>query len=83
MATVIVTTVLLLLVVIAYAGRCWISPFGDCRRCEGIGYSLKEDRHGQMKRGKPCRRCRTTGKRLRIGRRIHNTARAVHDAGTR
>ncbi len=68
-----------LLAGVLYAGLCWVSPFGNCRRCKGFGYAVKA---GRPRRGKPCRRCDATGLRLRIGRRIHNRARAVHDAGT-
>lgn len=61
-----------------YAALCWIRPFGPCRACKGDGATI-------TRRGiaKPCRRCKTTGLRLRVGRRIHNRASALHRAGTR
>jgi hypothetical protein len=68
---------------LGYAGLCWIQPFGRCRRCDGWGHAVKTGRHGELKRGKPCRRCKATGLRLRVGRRIHNHAVRVHDDGTR
>ncbi len=61
-----------------YAVACWWTPFVTCRRCDGT--KLRTDWRG---REKPCRRCRGTGYRLRIGRRIHNRATALHERGTR
>lgn len=81
MASALLTTALVLALLTGYPLLCWVSPFGRCRRCDGFGY--RTDRHGRLKRGKPCRRCKTTGKRLRVGRRIHNHAREVHREGTR
>lgn len=83
MASALLATALIFGLLASYVLRCWIQPFGDCRRCHGWGHLMKTGRNGQPKPGKPCRRCRATGKRLRVGRRIHNAARAVHDAGTR
>jgi hypothetical protein len=69
----------LVLVTFGYALGCWIWPFGACRRCKGTG-----------KRRSPfgrafglCRRCGGDGRRLRIGRRIINGLRELHDKGTR
>ncbi|MGW5420698.1 hypothetical protein [Streptomyces sp. NPDC003943] len=73
----------LLVVTFGYAAKCAASPFGDCRKCRGLGYALKTDRKGQLKRGKDCRRCHTTGKRIRIGRWLYNRATATYRAGTR
>lgn len=83
MASALATTALVIALLAIYSLLCWVKPFGNCRRCGGMGFRMKTDRHGKPRRGKPCRRCKATGKRLRIGRRIHNTVRAVHDAGTR
>ncbi|MEU8525195.1 hypothetical protein AB0C77_06270 [Streptomyces sp. NPDC048629] len=77
------STLLLLATLAGYALLCAVSPFGDCRKCRGIGYKLTTDRKGRPKRDKPCRRCKGHGKRLRVGRRLHNHSRAVHHAGTR
>jgi DnaJ-class molecular chaperone len=63
---------------LGYAALCAIRPFGPCRRCKGDGATVT--RRGTAK---PCRRCQTTGLRLRVGRRIHNRASALHRAGTR
>jgi hypothetical protein len=51
-----------------YAAVCWVAPFRDCRRCDGLGRI--RSRTGRA--CKPCRRCHTTGKRLRAGRHIGN-----------
>ncbi|QES45203.1 hypothetical protein DEJ49_33225 [Streptomyces venezuelae] len=72
-----------LLAALAYGLRCWLSPFGACRRCHGLGYRLRTSRSGRPRRGKPCRRCRASGLRLRVGRRLTNYARGIHRDGTR
>lgn len=73
----------LLAITLCYAGVCAGSPFGDCRTCRGMGHAITTDRKGRMKRGKDCRRCKATGKRIRVGRHLYNLwARAYRD-GTR
>ncbi|WP_030442922.1 hypothetical protein [Actinoplanes subtropicus] len=71
--------VFLVIVTFCYGVGCWIWPFGACRKCKGSG-----------KRRSPfgrafglCRRCGGDGRRLRIGRRIINSLRELHDKGTR
>ncbi|WP_084598996.1 hypothetical protein [Actinoplanes subtropicus] len=71
--------VILVIVTFCYGVGCWIWPFGACRRCKGSG-----------KRRSPfgrafgmCRRCGGDGRRLRVGRRIINSLRELHDKGTR
>jgi hypothetical protein len=59
-----------------YAAVCWVQPFRDCRRCDGLGHA--RSRTGRV--SKPCRRCRTTGKRLRAGRHVANYLSATHRA---
>ncbi|MEV6331463.1 hypothetical protein [Streptomyces sp. NPDC051909] len=76
-------SLLVLLALAGYALLCMASPFADCRKCRGLGYKVVLDRKDRPKRDKPCRRCKGRGKRLRIGRRLHNHSRAVHHAGTR
>ena len=68
-----------IVVTLGYALGCWLWPFGACRKC-----------HGSGKRRSPfgkafglCRRCGGDGRRLRIGRRIINGLRELHDKGTR
>jgi hypothetical protein len=73
----------LMLVTLGYSVKCWLSPFGDCRRCHGMGHGFKTNRKGQTKRGKDCRRCQATGKRIRVGRWIYNRAAHTYRAGTR
>ncbi|MEO3852467.1 hypothetical protein ABGB09_33405 [Streptomyces sp. B8F3] len=70
-------------VALCYCGKCWLSPFGNCRKCSGIGHKLKADRKGRLKRGRDCRRCDATGKRIRVGRWIYNRAARTYRAGTR
>jgi hypothetical protein len=74
--------VCLMIVTIGYSGLCAVSPFGDCRKCRGMGHALKADRKGRLKRGKDCRRCHATGKRIRVGRWLYNRAARIHRAGT-
>lgn len=72
----------LLIVTFCYGGLCAASPFGDCRKCHGMGHALKHNRKGRLKRGKDCRRCKATGKRIRVGRWLYNRAARIHRAGT-
>ncbi len=65
----------LTVITFGYALGCWLWPFGACRRCKGTG-----------KRRSPfgrafglCRRCHGDGRRLRVGRRIINALRELHD----
>ncbi|MFI0764622.1 hypothetical protein ACH4TQ_06810 [Streptomyces sp. NPDC021218] len=73
----------LLAVTLGYVSLCAVSPFGDCRKCRGMGHAIKTDRKGRMKRGKDCRRCDATGKRIRAGRWLYNRAARIHRDGTR
>jgi hypothetical protein len=61
-----------LLVTLSYLGLCTISPFGTCRKCNGLGFHLLTARSGKPKRGADCRRCKGAGARIRIGRRLLN-----------
>jgi hypothetical protein len=65
----IAATLLTLGAATAYAIACWIVPFGTCRACKGTGH-----RPGRIARSRlrPCRRCRSSGRRLRTGRRTYN-----------
>ncbi|MYX98050.1 hypothetical protein GT045_25365 [Streptomyces sp. SID486] len=72
----------LIAVTLGYGGLCAASPFGDCRRCRGMGHQLKHDRRGRLKRGKDCRRCHATGKRIRAGRWLYNRWARIYRAGT-
>jgi len=67
------------LVTLGYGLGCWLWPFGLCRRCKGTGR-----RRSPFGRSFGlCRRCVGDGRRLRIGRRIINELRELHDKGTR
>lgn len=72
----------LLIVTLGYGGLCAASPFGDCRRCHGMGHAMKTDRKGRMKRGKDCHRCHATGKRIRAGRWLYNRWARIYRSGT-
>lgn len=74
---------ILLFVTFGYAAVCAGSPFGPCRRCNGLGFALETDRRGKPKRGKTCRRCKGTGRRIRIGRRLYNRTAALHHDANR
>ncbi|MEV5495626.1 hypothetical protein AB0M50_09495 [Nonomuraea fuscirosea] len=58
---------------LAYAIVCAAAPFGRCRRCKGVGKTLKPN--GRLNRW--CRRCDSTGLRLRAGRRLYNYLRRL------
>jgi hypothetical protein len=73
---------LILVITLCYAAVCAASPFGNCRKCNGMGHALKHDRKGRLKRGKDCRRCHATGKRIRIGRWLYNRWARIYRAGT-
>lgn len=68
-------TGVILAALVAYALSCWVWPFADCWRCNGAGHHRPT---GNRKLSRPCRRCKATGKRLRIGRRAWNRARRLH-----
>lgn len=74
---------LVIIITLCYVTLCAVSPFGNCRRCGGLGFKLKTSRAGKPRRGKNCRRCRATGRRLRVGRRAYNLATAIHRDGIR
>ncbi|MFI6933536.1 hypothetical protein [Streptomyces sp. NPDC050287] len=82
MTPVLLAIACLIAVTLGYGGLCAASPFGNCRRCRGMGHALKTDRKGRMKRGKDCRRCHATGKRIRTGRWLYNRWARIYRAGT-
>jgi len=83
MTSALLAITLLIGVTLCYVAVCAASPFGNCRKCRGMGHQLKTDRKGRLKRGKDCRRCHATGKRIRVGRWIYNRAARTYRAGTR
>ncbi|MFF0792735.1 hypothetical protein [Streptomyces spiralis] len=82
MTSALLAIALILCITLCYVGVCAASPFGDCRRCRGMGHALKTDRKGRIKRGKDCRRCHATGKRIRTGRWLYNRWARIYRAGT-
>jgi hypothetical protein len=73
----------LLFVTFSYVSVCAASPFGTCRKCNGLGFHITTDRKGRPKRGKTCRHCKGHGKRIRVGRWLYNRWARIHRAGTR
>ena len=81
------------IVTVGYGLACWLKPFTHCHRCGGVGTSRRtlwdRLRYGpkppaRAARAHPdCPRCRGTGLRLRIGRRVANRARRAHRNATR
>ncbi|SCE07662.1 hypothetical protein GA0115240_137821 [Streptomyces sp. DvalAA-14] len=82
MTLILAASLLLLLLTLGYAGVCAVSPFGKCRKCNGLGFALATDRRGKPKRGKHCRRCNGHGIRIRTGRHLFNAWRDTYDRGT-
>ncbi|MGW8380193.1 hypothetical protein [Streptomyces sp. ODS28] len=80
----------LLFVTLCYVALCAVSPFGNCRKCRGYGFTfrtdwrgrVKTDRKGRPKPGPTCRRCHGDRIRIRVGRHWWNTARRIHRKGT-
>lgn len=72
----------LFVVTLGYVSLCASSPYGDCRKCRGFGFAMKTDRKGRLKRGKPCRRCKGHGKRIRVGRHLYNLWLRVYRDGS-
>ncbi len=56
----------------ASALRCWASPFGPCWWCKADGRNAAGY----------CNACHGSGRRVRLGRRIHDRIRAEHRRGT-
>ena len=63
---------------LCYAALCAASPFGPCRRCNGLGRIRLGSRRGRL-----CRHCNATGIRIRLGRHLWNQAARIHRDGTR
>ncbi|WAP56329.1 hypothetical protein [Streptomyces sp. S465] len=82
MTPIVLAIACLLAITLGYGALCAASPFGDCRKCHGMGHALKTDRKGRLKRGKDCRRCKATGKRIRVGRWLYNRWARIYSAGT-
>jgi DnaJ-class molecular chaperone len=79
MTSVLVAMAALLLTGGGYAVACWWAPFTDCGRCEGRG----ERTTWLLRRTVRCAPCKGTGRRVRLGRRLHTRAARLHDRGTR
>ncbi|TJZ99698.1 hypothetical protein [Actinacidiphila oryziradicis] len=73
----------LLVITLGYAAACAGRPFRTCRKCHGFGFVTTTDRKGRPKRGKNCRRCKSTGRRIRAGRWLFNRTSRIYREGTR
>lgn len=69
---------ILIVATLGYLGTSVARPYGHCRRCKGAG-SIP----AMLGRRRPCRRCQTTGIRLRIGRRFLNYLHRAHRDATK
>lgn len=81
MTPIVLAIACLIAVTLGYAALCAVSPFGRCRKCNGLG--LIHPTRGFRRRPRPCKRCRATGLRLRIGRRLHNHGARATEAAQR
>jgi hypothetical protein len=91
--SVILIVLFALIVAFGYGLACWLKPFTHCHRCQGTGTSSRRlaDRlryrrppRTRAARARPdCPRCRGTGLRLRIGRRVTNRLRRARRDATR
>lgn len=68
-------TAAVLLWAAGYLAACWLFPFAACRRCDGSG----KKRSPSGRAWRRCKRCKGTGARLRIGRKITNRMRGTLD----
>lgn len=75
MTPLLTATAIGLVLLLAYLVSCAIFPLRDCWCCKGHGYHRSDS---DRKNSRPCRWCKRTGKRWRIGRRLWNRARRVH-----
>jgi hypothetical protein len=67
-----------LTIALSYIGSCIRWPFGTCRTCQGHG--LAQGLFGGIR---VCRACDGTGLRLRLGRRLINAIRRLHNDSNR
>lgn len=78
-----IAAAIIVLALAYYAVSCWVWPMRDCWCCKGHGHHRPDGDHKTHRRGKvsrPCRWCKSSGKRWRIGRRVWNHARRKHRA---
>lgn len=67
-----------IVITLGYLGLCAATPYTRCRRCHGAGFTK-----AMLGRRRPCRHCRTSGLRLRIGVRITNHLRRLNHAASK
>lgn len=64
---------------VLYAAACWVWPFGRCKLCSGKGTGKTLF----LRRPRPCRLCKGSGLRLRLGRRAYNYGSRIHWEATK
>lgn len=62
-----------------YALACWLWPFKHCSKCDGTA-RIKSPSGKAFRR---CRKCKATGRRLRLGRHVYNLARGSRKEASR
>lgn len=77
MTPTVTATLAALLLVAGYAISCAFWPFASCRHCDS-----GKKRSPSGKAWRTCRRCKGSGARLRIGRRLWNAWSSVKRDGT-
>ncbi len=91
MKGVVVLAVVAAAAALLYAGLCAVRPLGACHRCDGAGVRPARPlpvgprwlRRMFTLPPRPCRRCKGTGRRVRVGRRAYDAAMRLRAAGTR
>lgn len=68
-----------LILLAGYLAACAIWPFAACRWCGGSG----KKRSPSGRAWRPCRHCKASGARVRLGRQLVTVVRRTHRAGTR
>lgn len=58
-----------------YLLACWLFPFAACLKCHGDG----KKRSASGRAWRACRRCKGSGRRLRLGRKVANWLRGTVD----
>ena len=70
-------TLTMIIITLCYIVACWIWPFSACRHCAGAG----KQRSPSGRAFRYCRHCKSTGGRLRIGRKLSNLLHRLYTEG--
>lgn len=79
MSPILAATATAVVLAAGYMLACWIWPFASCFGCSGDG----KRRSPTGRSWRRCKRCRGTGERLRVGRRLWNAWSGVKQRGIR